>query len=769
MKNNSSEFDAIIIGSGLGSITTAGLLARVYNKRVLVLEKHYEPGGLTHEFKRGPFSWDVGLHYIADMSRRYMDRLGLQLFSFLSGGRLRFRPTPDPFDVFKLPDMTVSLNATTGEYRKEMFRLFPKNKREINRFIRDVQKVRIWGLCMFFSKFLHKPLSGFFKFLCLFNRKLATSITSEYIDSYVKDPKLKTALLMRWGNYGIPPNRSAFMIHAMVEHHYFSGSCFPVGGAEKICSWFEEEIEKPGGSILVNREVTSILIDGGTAVGVEVKNLAAPGQSVTQIFAPIIISGVGARNTYCKLLPTSLNLPIQKKLDNFEHGYSGLNIYIGLRESAEKIGVHGQNFWISPDYDFDSFDNSFGDLDDFKPGYTFVSFPSLKSGKTHGHTAEIVAIFPHELVQKWKESFWKERSAEYYQWKESLITRYIDYVENQIPGFKDLVVYSEMASPLTFEHFSGRSEGAFYGLPAVPERFTMKGLEVKTPVKKLYLTGTDILTNGIMPALFSGMATASYIGGPLGIIKVMSRVTTEKRYLQEKEERDLESLYRDQESRGDKFVATLSDRKETSTHVIELTFTVPGLPELLPGQHVKLMVADGEWRAYSIAQSTSGSVTLIIDTRPGGPGSRLALESKCGDVVIMRLPLTDLYYHESKKNLLFVATGTGFVPFIHLMDELKKRDIRKSIIILFGCLREEDNFINGYIESYRDFFDIKSHICVDTPEPGSSDVFHGRIPDFIDQSTYSYSDYDAYICGHPAMTRAVTAKLREKGVSRLYW
>ena len=78
-------YDAIVIGSGIGGLTTAGLLARVAGRRVLVLEKHIEPGGLTHTFHRDGFSWDVGLHYIGQLEpgsllRAYLDHL--------SGGEL---------------------------------------------------------------------------------------------------------------------------------------------------------------------------------------------------------------------------------------------------------------------------------------------------------------------------------------------------------------------------------------------------------------------------------------------------------------------------------------------------------------------------------------------------------------------------------------------------------------------------------------------------------------------------------------------------------
>lgn len=58
------DYDAIVIGSGIGGMAAAGLLAGVAHKRVLVLEKHTEPGGQTHVFRRDGASWDVGVHYV---------------------------------------------------------------------------------------------------------------------------------------------------------------------------------------------------------------------------------------------------------------------------------------------------------------------------------------------------------------------------------------------------------------------------------------------------------------------------------------------------------------------------------------------------------------------------------------------------------------------------------------------------------------------------------------------------------------------------------
>jgi phytoene dehydrogenase-like protein len=85
------KWDVIVIGSGMGALSAASILAQMNKKRVLVIERHFEIGGLTHAIRRKGYSWDVGLHYVGEMSEGAMVRriFGIAIVdpSFFSHGR----------------------------------------------------------------------------------------------------------------------------------------------------------------------------------------------------------------------------------------------------------------------------------------------------------------------------------------------------------------------------------------------------------------------------------------------------------------------------------------------------------------------------------------------------------------------------------------------------------------------------------------------------------------------------------------------------------
>ncbi len=124
------KFDTIIIGSGLGGLTTAVLLAKA-GKKVLVLEKHYVPGGFTHTFKRKKMVWDVGVHYVGQMSDK--DGLLRKSFDYLTDNKLKWADIGDVYDQVIINGDTYDFVKGIQNQTNQMIRYFPDEETAIRK------------------------------------------------------------------------------------------------------------------------------------------------------------------------------------------------------------------------------------------------------------------------------------------------------------------------------------------------------------------------------------------------------------------------------------------------------------------------------------------------------------------------------------------------------------------------------------------------------------------------------------------------------------
>ncbi len=151
----------------------------------------------------------------------------------------------------------------------------------------------------------------------------------------------------------------------------------------------------------------------------------------------------------------------------------------------------------------------------------YLSFPSLRDRHALRHTAEIIAPLSYGSLEAHRDEPWRRRGADYESAKHRITRALLDIVERHHPGFGDLVEYSELATPLSFEHFTAAPSGAIYGYPATPEKYRKAWLGPRTSIQKLYLTGVDAALPGIMGAVMGAIVTASCVLGRFGFFEVM--------------------------------------------------------------------------------------------------------------------------------------------------------------------------------------------------------------------------------------------------------
>src|SRR5690349_2639463 len=226
------DFDAIVIGSGMGGFACASILAQLRNWRVVVLERHFKIGGFTHTFTRpGGWSWDVGLHYVGEMGEGMMGR---RLFDFISGAGVKWNPMPDVYDVFVYPSLQVGACKGGANFRRALIYAFPDERASIEQYFRDLHSVIGWINRHFMSMAAPSPLGWMVRALNGLTASLPLELTQQYLERRFRDQRLRAVLTSQWADYGIPPGQSAFATHAVIANHYLKGAWYPDGGAGEI-------------------------------------------------------------------------------------------------------------------------------------------------------------------------------------------------------------------------------------------------------------------------------------------------------------------------------------------------------------------------------------------------------------------------------------------------------------------------------------------------------------------------------------------------------
>jgi phytoene dehydrogenase-like protein len=505
------DWDAIVIGSGIGGLTAAVLLAVHRGKRVLVLERHYEAGGFTHTFHRSGFAWDVGLHYIGQMAEGSTVR---RTFDHVTAGQVAWQPLPDVYDRIIVGNRQFDFPTGAERFRDGLKQAFPAEARAIDGYIAAVMACNRASGLYYAEKAVPSAIAslagGVMRAPYM---RWARQTTAEVLARLTTNPELIGVLTAQWGDYGLPPSQSSFAVHATIAEHYFGGASYPVGGAGTIAGSIVPQLERRGGAVVTSAEVATILVEAGKAIGVRMSD-------GREFRAPLVISDAGARNTFERLLPLDLTAMdgLRGKLPGLRSSAAHLSLYVGLSKPDSELGLDGTNLWVysSPDHPLDHDVNLRRFAENLEAPFpvVYLSFPSAKDpafqqrhpGKS---TIEAITITPYEAFAPWAESRWKRRGEDYDALKRRLSERLVEELERQRPAVRGNIEHMELSTPVTTRHFMNYDRGEIYGIASTPERFAMRELGARTPIRGLLLTGQDVASLGVVGALFGGVICAS--------------------------------------------------------------------------------------------------------------------------------------------------------------------------------------------------------------------------------------------------------------------
>jgi all-trans-retinol 13,14-reductase len=500
------RWDVIVIGSGIGGMAAAAALSRVGNK-VLLLEQHRTLGGLTHSFSRDGFTWDVGVHYLIglapdDQEREMLDWLSDTPIDLVSLGAI--------YDTIHIgSEEPLSLTRPFEAQERDLKDRFPDQAKAIEAWTEALREGRD-AMYKIFPTRAMPEIAG--DMLHWWNRrataKWCARTTQEVIDDITDDPVLAAVLAAQWGDHGGRPSKASFAMHALISASYLnSGSWYPVGGAAAFAAHILPTITKNGGETRAGVRVQGLLFDGDTVVGV----LTEDG---TEIRADAVISDIGVRETVDNLLPGDCGQPDwMAEVRALPSSIAHFDLFLGLEGDIKAAGATKANHWIYPSGETDAIWTT---APNGTPPGMFASFGSLKDpthdpGPRQKHTAQVVTWTDWSTIAKWADVPAGERGDDYAEFKRQVEETLMAQFARYFPGLAKLVVYRELATPLTTVSFTGHRKGAFYGLDVTPARVMSDALRARTPIPGLFLSGQDVVTPGIPGALWGGLLAAASV------------------------------------------------------------------------------------------------------------------------------------------------------------------------------------------------------------------------------------------------------------------
>jgi all-trans-retinol 13,14-reductase len=490
------EFDILVIGSGLGGLVSALVLAKE-GLKVCVLEKNNQYGGNLQTFSRDKMIFDTGVHYLGGLSEgqnlhQYFSYLGIMDDLQLE------QMEEDGYDRITFGDDKTEYPHAQGygNFVDQLARHFPEERENLQNYCEEIQRI-----C---SRFPRYNLVG----KDPYTEEILHLNTKRFIESITQNRTLQSVLLGSNFLYAGDSENVPFYVHALTVNSYIQSAYKCIRGGSQISKLLIRKLREHGAEVHKHSEVSEFIFNENQVLA-GVKTSAGK-----EYHAKNFISNIEIRSAIRLIGENRLKKSFLNRIGSWEPVSSCFSVYLVLKPQT----IPEFNYNI---YHFSNEELVWNAYRYQKNDWPETYMLSTTRSRHHPDFAEsmtVISYMDFEEVETWKNTFntvveEKERGEAYGRFKLEKAEKMIDAVEKKIPGLRKSIKRIYTSSPLSYRDYIGSFNGNMYGYMKSSENPLKTMVSPKTKIDNLFLTGQSVNMHGILGCTIGAFNTCAEILG----------------------------------------------------------------------------------------------------------------------------------------------------------------------------------------------------------------------------------------------------------------
>jgi len=486
--------DVVIIGGGLGGLSAGVILAQA-GHRVVILEQQQRVGGYAVAFRRGRFIFDLALHVVpagapGELFYNLISELGLE-------NDVSFIRLKDGFRVY-LGDYVFQIPNDFQAFFASLSKEFPSERRGIELFQKDLLRYApIYSDVLNGQANFYQVISAFVPKIPVFLKHTRIS-TEDYLSRFFSNRRLKALLYQAAVFFGIPMKEFPAINFILMFYLLYSTGMFTIhGGGQALTQSLENRLQALGATVLKGRRVDKVIVEKKRAVAVCTSDGTEypAGAVISNVNTPVLVKKLVGKSHFPSTYLATIN--------TLKPSLSVVQMHIGLDCDVRDIGISNHITMVFPTDDIDAC------ISRQRESQLLQGFSILARGITDpqntGKNESVVNITGGVSADRWLSL----SEDKYKQAKKECTNHILSLLQNIFPKVDSHCDTIDLATPRTFNHFTGNPAGAIMGFDCSLGMHRSIRQVSRLPIKNLYLASAwTKKLGGFLPSMTAGVEAA---------------------------------------------------------------------------------------------------------------------------------------------------------------------------------------------------------------------------------------------------------------------